>query len=149
MPRPAPAAAPAADFTALLAGLLALIEAHRARVTSAAALALWAAVSNVVALARVYAAAPGLWTLRTATTTDACALSLDRPADWHEHPGAAPPAAARDVTRYRMSPAVLALRLAMFAVDTRRALGLPLRRRRPRLVLLQGGRAAGPRPAAE
>ena len=145
MPRPAPAAAPAADFNALLAGLLALIEAHRARVTSAAALALWAAVSNVVALARVYAAAPGLWTLRPQHTDapefsgGACALSLDRPADWHEHPDALPPAVPR-----RLSPGVVVLRHAMAWVDLRRA-----RQRRPRLVLLQGGRPAGPRPAAE
>lgn len=141
MPRPAPAA----DFLAILVGLLALIEAHRAAATSAAAVALLTALSRLAGLARVYATGPGWWTLRTATTTDApefsgaCTLSLDRPADWHEHPDAVP-------------PAVLALRLAMFAVDTRRALGLPLRRarpRRPRLVLLQGGRAAGPRPAAE
>jgi len=136
--------APAADFTALLVGLLALIEAHRARVTSAAAVALWAAVSNVVALARVYAAAPDLWTLRPQRTDapglsgGACALSLDTPADWHEHPGAAPPAVPR-----RLSPGVVVLRHAMAWVDMARA-----RQRRPRLVLLQGGRAAGPRPVA-
>jgi len=100
---PSPTAAP--GLAPLLAGLLALIEAHRTAAAKGPAAVVLRALAEVAALALRFATAPGAWRLESAASSpDAAGLALV-PVEGALKPAApaAPPA------RPRLNPAHLAL----------------------------------------